>query len=112
MIKLKFLAQEFRVTDINFTDERVSQEKAKVTIEKAVKGTKYKCHAKFDSDAGGSHLVLYVEIGDPNDFTEHLSENFKSIFVSHSKWLGWRYIIMKAPYGYIDAFIKKEAEHY
>jgi len=100
------------VANINLTGEKASQEKAKNTIEKAVKDTKYKCHAKFESDGGGSHLVLYVEMRDPNDFTEHLSENFKSIFVSHSKWLGWRYIIMKAPYGYINAFIKKDTEYY
>ena len=58
MIKLKFSAQEFRVTNIYIAGKKASQEKAKVTIEKAVKGTKYKCHAKFESDAGGSHLVL------------------------------------------------------
>ena len=112
-MKLKFSAQEFeKVANIFFTGEKSSPEKAKATIEKAVKGTKYKCHAKIESDDGGSHVVLYVEVRDPNDHTEHLSEDFKSIFVPHSKWLGWRYIIMKVPYGYINAFINKNVEYY
>tara|TARA_R110002020_G_scaffold68019_2_gene178271 strand:+ start:39 stop:341 length:303 start_codon:yes stop_codon:yes gene_type:complete len=100
------------VANIFFAGKKASQEKAKISIEKAVKGTKYKCYAKFESDDGGSHIALYVEVGDPNDFTEHLNEDFKSIFVPHSKWLGWRYIIMKVPYGHINTFIKKEVEHY
>jgi len=100
------------MTNIFFAGEKGPQDKAKASIKKAVKDTKYKCYAKFEGDDGGTHLALYVEVKDPNDFREHLSKNFKSIFVPHSKWLGWRYIIIKVPYGYINTFIKKEVEHY
>lgn len=57
---------------------------------------------RFESDDGGTHITLIVEVEDPN---ENL-DPFLVDTLGHTKWMGWRYIIKKVPPGYIDAIIE------
>ena len=57
---------------------------------------------RFESDDGGNHIVLVLEVEEPS---EQLP-NFLSDALWDSKWMGWRYIIKKVPPGYIDAILE------
>jgi hypothetical protein len=64
-------------------------------------------HAKFESDDGGNHLTLYLEVEDPSaPLNPFLSESF-----SLSTWKGHRLIILKVPPGYIAALIIEKKEY-
>mgnify|MGYP001316435595 CR=1 FL=1 len=56
----------------------------------------------FDSDDGGNHIVLVLEVADPSDNLDP----FLTQTLHSAKWMGWRYIILKVPAGYIDAILE------
>tara|TARA_Y100000592_G_scaffold73359_1_gene114246 strand:- start:2400 stop:2696 length:297 start_codon:yes stop_codon:yes gene_type:complete len=58
-------------------------------------------HAKVESDDGGSHITLYVEVEDPNK----PMDSFLVDALHVPKWMGWRFILCKCPPGYIDAIL-------
>jgi hypothetical protein len=53
---------------------------------------------KFESDDGGTHLVLWLEV---EDTTAQLDEPLLNELWT-PKWMGWRFLIMKCPPDYID----------
>lgn len=58
-------------------------------------------HALIKSDDGGSHVVLYLEVDEPNDPLD----SFLVDALHVPKWMGWRFILCKCPPGYIDAIL-------
>ena len=90
---------------IFFGGEKASEEEAKRELEKHVKGVCDLIHTvRFESDDGGKHIVLYIEVEVIN---ERLSPYIKEA-LHCAKWMGWRHMILKVPPGQIDAIIKKK----
>ena len=90
---------------IFFGGEKASEEEAKRELEKHVRGACDLVHAvRFESDDGGKHIVLYLEVEDTNN---HLSPYIKEA-LHCPKWMGWRHMILKVPIGQIDAIISKK----
>ena len=58
-------------------------------------------HVRFESDDGGNHIVLILEVEEPSAPLD----DFLRDALSEPKWDGWRYIIKKVPPGYIDAIV-------
>jgi len=58
---------------------------------------------KFQSDDGGRHIALVLEVAEPN---ERLPK-FLSDSLGLTKWMGWRMLILKVPIGYIDGVMEK-----
>jgi hypothetical protein len=55
----------------------------------------------FASDDGGTHIVIYVEVEVPADpLPSFLRES-----LHHSKWMGWRQMVIKCPIGSIGTTI-------
>ncbi len=59
---------------------------------------------KFESDDGGNHICLYVEVDDPDS---NLDPGTRDA-ICMPKWEGWRYIVIKCPVGYIDAIVENK----
>jgi hypothetical protein len=57
---------------------------------------------RFESDDGGTHIVLILERDEPS---QKLEPFLADTLAGGKKWMGWRYIIKKVPPGYIDAII-------
>ena len=92
------------MANLHFAGEKETKEKALSALTKHVKATCDVPHvARFEADDGGNHLVLYLEMGEPSDpLDPYLKEALHTPI-----WMGWRFILLKVPYGYIDAFITK-----
>lgn len=60
---------------------------------------------KMESDDGGSHMTLYVEVEDPSGDLDH--EGLCNFLGPHAKWQGWRFMLIKCPIGYIEGIIRK-----
>ena len=56
---------------------------------------------RYESDDGGSHIVLVLEVESPVDPLPP----FLRDALGTTKWMGWRYLIKKVPPGYIDAIL-------
>ena len=86
-----------------FAGEKASKEEARQTLREHVKSV---CDLKhmvcFESDDGGSHIVIYVEVEVPAD---PLPAFLREV-LHHSKWLGWRQMVVKCPIGSIGHTIK------
>ena len=65
---------------------------------------------RMESDDGGSHMCLYVEVEDPSVTMTH--EGLYKFLYTHAKWQGWRFIMIKCPIGYIDAIIRAPKREY
>ena len=65
---------------------------------------------QMKSDDGGSHIVLYVEVENPNEKLIH--EELNNFYCKRPKWQGWRLILMKCPIGYINAIIRAPKRDY
>ena len=65
---------------------------------------------RMESDDGGSHMTLYVEVEDPSEALTH--EGLYKFLYAHAKWQGWRFIMIKCPIGYIDAIIRAPKKEY
>jgi len=61
--------------------------------------------ARLESDHGGTHIVLIIEQEEPTEFLEPF---LLEALDTGRKWMGWRYIVKKAPPGYIDAVINRK----
>ena len=57
---------------------------------------------RFESDDGGSHIVLILEVENPSTSLPA----FVRQSLCDPKWMGWRYIVKKVPIGYINAIIE------
>ena len=92
------------MANIYFAGDKETKEKAKSELIKHVKAACDLYHVvRFESDDGGNHLVLYLEVGEPNDpLDPYLKEALHT-----PQWMGWRFILIKVPYGYIDALVTK-----
>jgi hypothetical protein len=79
--------------------EKASKEEAEKGLRKhAAKIWEGRFDVKFASDDGGNHIVLYLEVDDTSEMLE--SSITKALWFP--KWMGWRYILLKCPEGYID----------
>ena len=58
---------------------------------------------RFESDDGGTHIVVVLEVDDPS---KKLEPFLADALDGGKKWMGWRYIIKKVPPGYIDAILE------
>ena len=79
--------------------EKATKEEAEKALRKHVAGIwDGRFDVKFASDDGGNHIVLWLEVDDPNQQLDQplISELWEP------KWLGWRFLLMKCPHGYID----------
>ena len=89
-------------------EEKASNEEAKKKLMTHAAGVfDGRFTVRFEADDGGTHIVLIVEVEDPN---ENL-DPFLVDALGNTKWMGWRYIIKKAPPGYIDAIIEATKKH-
>lgn len=59
---------------------------------------------RFESDDGGTHIVVVIEVEEPSKSLDPFLSDALSI--GGKKWMGWRYIIKKVPPGYIDAILE------
>ena len=91
------------MANIYFSGEKAEQETAKKKLmQHAAAVFDGRFTARFESDDGGSHIVLVIEVEEP---AEPL-DSFLRESLSEPKWMGWRYIIKKVPPGYIDAILE------
>jgi len=92
------------MANLHFAGEKETKDKASAALKKHVKEICDLRHAvRFESDDGGNHMVLYVEVEEPSEPLEaYLSDALHT-----PKWRGWRFILLKVPYGYIDALVLK-----
>ncbi len=92
------------MANIHFAGEKEPKQKAEAALLRYVEGVCDLRHAvRFESDDGGNHMVLYIEVAEPSKPLEtYLREALHT-----SKWMGWRFILLKVPYGYIDALLTK-----
>jgi|JYMV01.1.fsa_nt_gi hypothetical protein len=63
---------------------------------------------KKETDDGGGHLNLYLEVDNTSKSLDPLLHDV----LWHAKWQGWRYMITKCPKGYIEAIINAEPRDY
>jgi hypothetical protein len=79
--------------------EKASKEEAEKGLRRHAAGIwEGRFDVKFASDDGGNHIVLYLEV---EDTTEAIDAAISDI-LWFPKWMGWRYLMMKCPEGYID----------
>ena len=79
--------------------EKASKEDAERSLRKHVAGIwDGRFDVKFESDDGGTHIVLYMEV----DNVDQPIDQFILDTLWVAKWEGWRFLIMKCPDGYID----------
>ena len=92
------------MANLHFAGEKEPKDKAKAALIKHVKAACDLYHAvRFESDDGGNHMVLYLEVGEPSDPLDP----YLRATLHTPKWMGWRFILLKVPYGYIDALVTK-----
>lgn len=57
---------------------------------------------RFENDDGGANIVLYLEVEEPS---ESLDPGIREA-LWEPKWMGWRYIVIKCPPGYIEYILE------
>ena len=82
---------------------KADKEEAKKNLMKHVAGVyDGRFTVRFESDDGGNHIVVVLEVEEPSkDLEPFLRDSLHD-----TKWMGWRYMIKKVPYGYIDAILE------
>ena len=84
------------MTSKHFSGEKAEREEAvKQLMIHAASEFDGRFTARFENDDGGSHIVLVIEVEEPL--------LMKALF--SIKWMGWRYVIVKVPPGYVDAIM-------
>ena len=63
---------------------------------------------RFESDDGGIHIVLFLEVEKPSESLDP----FLGQALHTAEWMGWRYMIIKTPPSYIDAILEVEKRDY
>lgn len=82
--------------------EKAPKEDAERSLRKHVVGIwDGRFDVKFESDDGGTHIVLYMEV----DNVDQAIDQFILDALWVAKWEGWRLLIMKCPCGYIDSVL-------
>jgi len=79
--------------------EKAPKDEAERALRKHVAGIwDGRFDVKFESDDGGTHITLWLEVENPSMPLDQplLNELWAS------KWMGWRFIITKCPEDYID----------
>ena len=85
-----------------FSGKKASKEEAEKSLMQHAAGIfDGRFHVRFESDDGGNHIVLIIEVEEPSAPLD----DFLRDALSEPKWDGWRYIIKKVPPGYIDAIV-------
>lgn len=91
------------MANIFYSGEKAPEEEAKRELEKHVRGVCDLVYTvRFESDDGGKHIVLYLEV---EDTSAHLPPYIKEA-LHCAKWMGWRHMIMKCPPESIGSIIK------
>ena len=86
----------------HFSGEKADREEAvKQLMIHAAAEFEGRFFARFENDDGGSHIVLSIEVEEPSHGLDPLLMD--ALYAS--KWMGWRYMIVKVPPGYIDAIM-------
>ena len=79
--------------------EKASKEEAEKSLRRHVTGIwDGKFDVKFESDDGGAHITLYLEVED----VSRPIDQFVLDTLWTAKWEGWRFLIIKCAEGYID----------
>tara|TARA_R110000851_G_scaffold27426_2_gene77123 strand:+ start:23 stop:316 length:294 start_codon:yes stop_codon:yes gene_type:complete len=90
------------MTSKHFSGEKAEREEAvKQLMIHAASEFDGRFTARFENDDGGSHIVLVIEVEEPSLGLDPLL--MKALF--SIKWMGWRYVIVKVPPGYVDAIM-------
>tara|TARA_R110000824_G_scaffold92217_4_gene223877 strand:+ start:7982 stop:8275 length:294 start_codon:yes stop_codon:yes gene_type:complete len=87
------------MTNIYFSGDKAPAEEAIAALKAHVKGV---CDLVFavrtESDDGGRHLTLYLEVEEPSKFLPpYIKEALQNV-----QWMGWRFMILKVPPGMIE----------
>ena len=91
------------MANIYFAGEKAPKEEARRELIKHVRSVCDLEHMVcFESDDGGSHIVIYVEVLVPSDPLSH----FHKESLCMNKWMGWRQMVIKCPIGSIGTTIK------
>ena len=91
------------MANIFFSGEKADKKEAKKQLMLHIAGVfDGRYTVRFESDDGGNHITLIIEVEEPSQTLD----NFLSDAISFPKWMGWRYLIVKVPPGYIDAILE------
>ena len=97
------------MANLFWADEKAPQKEAEKALRQHVSGVcDHRFTVKFQSDDGGSHITLYLEVEEVDESLPiglYDSLNF-------AKWMGWRFLIMKCPIGYISAIMEAPQRDY
>ena len=96
------------MANIYFSGKKAPEEEAIAALEKHVRGVCDLVYAvRGESDDGGRHLTLYIEVEDTSEFLPpYLKDALHDV-----KWMGWRFMILKVPPGMIDViFTNKRSD--
>ena len=90
------------MANIHFSGEKAEKKEAKKQLMSHVADVFDGRYAvEFESDDGGNHITLFLEVQEPSETLDRaLSEA-----LWFPKWMGWRYLVIKVPIGYIDAIL-------
>lgn len=90
------------MANIFFSGQKASKEDAEKSLMQHAAGIfDGRFHVRFESDDGGNHIVLILEVEEPSvPLPDFLRQS-----LHEPKWEGWRMMIKKVPPGYIDAII-------
>ena len=95
------------MANIFFAGEKASRQEAERSLRQHVAAVcDLRFTVKFESDDGGNHIVLYIEVEDPASV---LDPGTRDAVCGPAKWEGWRYMVMKCPIGYIEAIVENKA---
>jgi len=93
------------MANIFFNQEKTPKEEARQKlIELVEKHADENFDVFFESDDGGNHIALVFEVDNPK---ESLSRKLMDS-VWGPRWMGWRFVVVKVPFGYIDAVMKMD----
>ena len=91
------------MASLYFNDEKApKQEAKKALMEHIADNWTGAFTVAFRSDDGGEHIMVIVEVDDPNKL---LGQDFRSKF--DAIWMGWRLMVLKVPIGHIRVFFDK-----
>jgi len=93
------------MANIFFNQEKTPKEEARQKlIELVEKHTDKNFDVFFESDDGGRHIALVFEVENPKEL---LSRKLMGA-IWEPRWMGWRFVVVKVPLGYIDTVMKMD----
>ena len=100
------------MANIFFAGEKESKEDAIKSVRGLVKDyCDCICEIKVVSDDGGRILQIMVEVPDPSKPLLEQKPDFPLLEII-PKWRGWRAVVMKVPYGYINTIVNAVGDGY